>query len=425
MSKLPYKNYKNKSKKFHNQKNYNISNINESGFTFNSNINDEQIEPEWMKPETKKIENINQRFHKEILDYVNYITPKNETLTARQNTFNLFTKIVEKYRPDWKVFLFGSFSQNISTVFSDLDFLIVYGNKNSSQEYDIKEMYNLMNFLKKEEFSQNIRLAKARVPVLRATCTSTGINIDISINRENGCQAVEAIQKIIKKYKILRPSIITLKILLKKFNLNDPHSGGMNSFLLFHLVYFFFIQKLKEKNKDNNLELNNEVKIEDNNNSNKQPKDNLSMIKNNNTEYEKENELNYNKDNHEDYKEDNNNISNKNYKEEKNCTYEGNIGNFIILFLNFYGNEFDYKKYSLSLNGNNLGKMFLKDQRKDIECSNTISIESIIEKGKDVGNNCYNYPIIVKLFKAAYNMIQSEKEKDVCSILQSLGFPSL
>ena len=30
--------------------------------------------------------------------------------------------------------------------------------------------------------------------------------------------------------------------------LNEPHTGGMSSFLLFHLVYFFFIQY---KNTDN------------------------------------------------------------------------------------------------------------------------------------------------------------------------------
>jgi len=106
-----------------------------------------------------------------------------------------------------------------------------------------KEMYNLMNILKKEEFSKNIRLVKARVPILKATCTITGINIDISMNRQNGCHAALVIRKILKKYNILKPSIIILKILLTKFNLNESHSGGMNSYLLFHLVYFLLVHK--------------------------------------------------------------------------------------------------------------------------------------------------------------------------------------
>ena len=430
---MRHKNPKNKYQKSYLQKNNNINdNINDSGFIFNSTIEDEQKVPEWMTTETKNIQDINKRFHKEILDYVDYITPKNNSLVERQKTFELFTKIIQKYRPDWKVILFGSFSQNISTVFSDLDFLILYKNQNSSQEYELKEMYNLMNFLKKEEFSKNIRLAKARVPVVRATCTDTGINIDISINRENGYQAVEAIQKIINEYKILRPSIIILKILLKKFNLNDPHSGGMNSYLLFHLVYFFFIHKIKDKIKARNLDSNNNDKKEDNKYINKEElinsNENISHDEQNNAN-NSENENNDNNKNSEgndndDFKNKQNILfsNNNNYKE---YNYEMNIGHFIILFLKFYGYEFDYKKYGISLNKDNIGNCFIKDERKDMECSRTISAESIIEKGKDVGQNCFNYPIIVKLFKAAYNKIKSEKEKDICSFLQSLGFPSV
>ena len=138
--------YKKHSKKTNNI----IDDINKSGFIFNDSKEDEQKTPEWMNPETKDIQDTNKRFEQEILDYVEYITPKNNSLVKREKTFELFTKIVNKYRPDWKVFLFGSFKQNIATVFSDLDFLILYENKNSS-EYDLKEMYNLMNFLKKEE----------------------------------------------------------------------------------------------------------------------------------------------------------------------------------------------------------------------------------------------------------------------------------
>ena len=407
---------KNRNSKFkykkHSKKTNNIiDDINKSGFIFNDSKEDEQKNPEWMNPETINIQDTNKRFEQEILDYVEYITPKNNSLAKREKTFELFTKIVNKYRPDWKIFLFGSFKQNIATVFSDLDFLILYENKNSS-EYDLKEMYNLMNFLKKEEFSNNIRLAKAKVPVLRATCSATGINVDISVNRENGNQAVEALQTVLTKYSILRPSIIILKLLLKKFNLNDPHSGGMNSFLLFHLVYFFYIHKINEKNKEDNSDLNLDNKEKNKYfsfNVSNNPKINLSL----DDQISSNNSLNMVHDN-----------SSENNFENEEIDFE-NIGNFIYLFLKFYGYEFDYKRFGLCLNKNNFGNYYIKDERKDMECSKTISAESIIEKGKDVGLNCYNYPIIIKLFKEAYNIIKYEKEKNVCSILNSLGFPSI
>ena len=90
--------YKNKYQKSHNNKSNNINeNINESGFVFNSNKNEEEREPEWMKIETKNIKDVNKRFHAEIIDYVNYITPKNESLALRHKTFELFKNIVMKY----------------------------------------------------------------------------------------------------------------------------------------------------------------------------------------------------------------------------------------------------------------------------------------------------------------------------------------
>ena len=72
---MRHKNPKNKYQKSNLQKNNNINdNINDSGFIFNSTIEDEQKVPEWMTTDTKNIQDINKRFHKEILDYVDYIT---------------------------------------------------------------------------------------------------------------------------------------------------------------------------------------------------------------------------------------------------------------------------------------------------------------------------------------------------------------
>ena len=186
----------------------------------------------------------------------------------------------------------------------------------------------------------------------------------------------------------------------------------MNSFLLFHLVYFFYIHKINEKNKGDNDDLNLDNKEKNNYfsfNVSNDPKINLSLDEQNSSN----NSLNMVHDN-----------SSENNFENEEIDFE-NIGNFIYLFLKFYGYEFDYKRFGLCLNQNNFGNYYVKDARKDMECSKTISAESIIEKGKDVGLNCYNYPIIIKLFKAAYNIIKTEKEKNVCSILNSLGFPSV
>jgi DNA polymerase sigma len=416
--KKTYNNKYSKNHKFHKHHydNNNDNDDNEIQFIFNSeddNKNEKEI-PDWMKPETQKIENINERFNEEIIDYADYITPKGESLEIRQNTFKLFTEIIKKYRPEWKVALFGSYGQNTATIFSDLDFLILNGNE-SPNKNDLKEMYNLMNILKKEGFCNDIKLVKAKVPILKTTCIRTNINVDISMNKQNGRHAVSVIRKILNRYKFMKPCIIFLKTLLKKFNLNESHSGGMSSFLLFHLLYFLFVHKLNIKNngEKNEYDPNQKISIE-------------NIIDDINKDNDTSN-ININEINDTNNKEDNNNSISNNNKEDKEEgeKKEINIGNFILYFLKYYGNEFDYEKNGLSLNDDSFGIIFSKDERTDIVYNKAICVESIIEKRRDVGIGCYNYSKIVNLFKASYDKIKSEKQKNTFSILQTLGFPSI
>lgn len=514
----------NKKDKISNNLNFTINNItnnkNVQNFIFNSFYNNkkekEKEKPEWMSAETQKIQNINSRFNSEIYEYVNYIIPKNYSLSQRQNTKQRLINIIRKYQPQWKIFLFGSFSQNTSTVFSDLDFAII-SDADSSRKKDLNELIYIMKILRNDGFSRNIRLIKARVPILKATCSLTGINVDISVNRDNGYKAARIIRNILGKYKVLKPTIIILKILLKNNNLNDAHTGGMSSFLLFHLVYFFYItyQKRIQNGIYNNINVdNNDKEVKENNKSvrNNKNNDNLdnideegeededdyeedkemsldsnsdvkwdnkikkynshgiivtkgasstdeeeysnddsNIVKNGNsssnseedpkytekhTNYKNNNFRNYNKNDYEEEEDDDDeddednedeDYLTKNIEEEKNSHENDNtnIGHFFFNFLKFYGKEFDYRQLGFSLNENNFGETFFKVERSDMDCSDNICAESIQEQSVDVGKACYNYPKIAYLFKSSYDKIKIEKQRDTCSILQCLDFPTI
>ena len=477
---------------------------NNNPFIFNSLFDNKRQKegPEWMSQATKKIDNIETRFNKEIIEYADYIIPKNFSLSQRQNTRQRLKNIIKKYKPDWQIILFGSFSQNTSTVFSDLDFSVMSGT-DSSRKMDVNDLIYIMKILRNEGFSRNIRLIKARVPILKATCSLTGINVDISVNRDNGYKAAKIIRNILARYKLLRPSIIILKIMLKKYNLNDAHTGGMSSFLLFHLVYFFYLtyqkriqngiynnlfeieqnkSNISENNSNNNTtkedkefienkdeesefsyDSNSEFKsIKKNNNGHRiiiskaisssneedNSNDDSNLIKNGNSSSNSEDEQsleshsnyenrnNLNKKEEDEESEDDNNNTNEDYlikicnkkidEEEKNNEESNlNIGHFIFLFLKFYSIEFDYHQLGFSLNDNNFGVTFFKVERTDMDCSDNICAESIQDQGVDVGRTCYNYPKIVNLFRNAYKKIKIEKKRNTCSILQSLGFPTI
>ena len=495
--------------KISNHVNYNFNNIfnnnnNENTFIFNSffTTKSKKEKPDWMKEETQKVKNNYERFNKEIIEYVNYIIPKKNSLANRNYTQQRLINIIKKYQPSWKVVLFGSFSQNTSTVFSDLDFEVLSIDKNSTRRMDINELYYLQRILRNEGFSKNIRLIKARVPILKATCSQTGINVDISVNRDNGADAAKIIRNILKKYNILRPTLIILKILLKSHDFNEAHSGGMSSFLLFHLVYFFFLQfqkrlrlgigikdlnninnadSLSNNSKDNNSDDDEEEEDEDEedkevsydsnseykrNSKNKNSKSNESgnsgrgiiitktiastdedisndddsnILKNGNSssssDESKDKKLtdinHYNNTNEEESDEDEDDEEDEEdkKKEEKNNDDDDendlHIANFLFNFFDFYAKVFDYKNLGFSLNSHNFGETFFKLERQDMDYSNTISAESIQDKGIDVGRSCYNYPKIRNLFKNTYEKIKNEMAKNTLSILQSLGFPSI
>ena len=212
-------------------------------------MKDINTKPEWMKEETEKIEDVYMRFNQEILDYIDYISPKGWTNAKREITIDKLKQIIKSYNPNLNVILFGSYYQNTSTIFSDIDFTII--DNNSYISYEIGELYNLMKVLKFNGFSDDIELIDAKVPILKGTNSLTGIKFDISFNRLNGFEDSLLIKKIIEKHPIIRRAIIILKILLKINDLNEPYHGGMSSFLLFHLVYFFHLIFEDEINNNN------------------------------------------------------------------------------------------------------------------------------------------------------------------------------
>jgi len=212
-------------------------------------MKDINTKPEWMKEETEKIEDVYMRFNQEILDYIDYITPKGWTNAKREITIDKLKQIIQSYNPNLNVILFGSYYQNTSTIFSDIDFTII--DNNSYISYEIGELYNLMKVLKFNGFSDDIELIDAKVPILKGTNSLTGIKFDISFNRLNGFEDSLLIKKIIENLPIIRRAIIILKILLKINDLNEPYHGGMSSFLLFHLVYFFHLIFEDEINNNN------------------------------------------------------------------------------------------------------------------------------------------------------------------------------
>jgi non-canonical poly(A) RNA polymerase PAPD5/7 len=199
-----------------------------------------------------------------------------------------------------------------------------------------------------------MHLINIKLPILKGTHALTGMKIDISYNRMNGYEDSFFIKNILDENNIIQQAIIILKILLRENDLNEPYSGGMGSYLLFHLVYFFDIK----------------------------------------------------------------------CKNSKDMKYH-NVFSFLFLFFEYFGTKFDSHMYGISLNEENPGKIFYKYENYYMDDYHNICVEGINQRFVNIGGNCFNYEIIVELFKDSFHIIQNEKDKNTLSLLNKLGFPSI
>jgi non-canonical poly(A) RNA polymerase PAPD5/7 len=79
-------------------------------------------------------------------------------------------------------------------------------------------------------------IKSAKCPIIKLTDKQTGINVDISFNRENGIHCVHLVKQLMRKYPELKPLLLVLKCFLKSRQLNETYHGGVSSFLLTMLV---------------------------------------------------------------------------------------------------------------------------------------------------------------------------------------------
>ena len=125
---------------------------------------------------------------------------------------------------------------------------------------------------------------------------------------------------------------------------------------------------------------------------------------------------------------DENNNSEENSNEEIQKNEEQNnidIGDFILNFLYYYALKFNDQYYGIKVSDDDSCEIYIKANRFDMECSDSISVESIQESNMDVGKSCYNYNKIKRRFLEAYNKIKSGINNNNKSILQILNFPTI
>jgi DNA polymerase sigma len=144
--------------------------------------------PPWITEKTKAYSGT-LKLHHEILDFYEFIRPKEEENNIRRKTVDELKNTIRKKWPMWKVKVFGSFPNGLHLTDSDID-IVVFKNSGfnfSTDNYslydatmtDHQQLTEIYRYLLLTGFAKEIRYVDARVPILKVK-TKNGINLDIS-----------------------------------------------------------------------------------------------------------------------------------------------------------------------------------------------------------------------------------------------------
>ncbi|KAI7799276.1 terminal nucleotidyltransferase 4A [Triplophysa rosa] len=173
--------------------------------------------------------------HEEIMDFYNFMSPRPEEATMRQEVVDRIESIIKELWPSADVQIFGSFSTGLYLPTSDID-LVVFG------KWEKPPLQQLEQALRKhsvaEPYSIKV-LDKATVPIIKLTDQETEVKVDISFNVETGIKAASFIKEYVKKYTVLPYLIFVLKQFLLQRDLNEVFTGGISSYSLILMVISF------------------------------------------------------------------------------------------------------------------------------------------------------------------------------------------
>jgi len=308
----------------------------------------------WIKPDSicHKLNGM-LKLHYEILDFYDFIQLNKEEKELRENTFKDIKNIIEKKFSEYICKLYGSYRTGLSLPDSDIDILILSKDEKNADDIKsdklhkkLKEIYDVLSM--KDLFSQ-LELINAKVPIIRCVYKETNVQIDISLFHKDGVLAVETIEKINKVYPEIKPLMLLIKYALRQRQLNKIYKGGVSSFIIFSLL-FYYLSDIKKKGIDS-----------------KEPNKIITL------------------------------------------------GHLLLGFLSFYGYDFKYEKYKISIRNG----CFLSE-RTD-ESKNVLSLENF-QDGQDIGKSCYKYRNVIDVFKFARKSLYFP-DVPVVSYLKGFIFP--
>lgn len=222
-------------------------------------IENQSVKTPWHKPiqtlRRSERPEVARFLHREIQNYVRYITPNKMEIAARRFAVHRVFKCLKRCIDglSWRVF--GSCITELDLPTSDIDLVIYSSTFTVTPKSLRKAARELLRGGAVAAGSLKV-IAHARVPILKLKEKFTGIPIDISFNIESGIESLDSTKRLLSEHSAARTLIIILKHFLSMRGLNEPFTGGLGSYAVTCMVISFlqmhpFLQAHQIRGEDN------------------------------------------------------------------------------------------------------------------------------------------------------------------------------
>lgn len=197
-----------------------------------------------------------QWLHNEILDFYDYVKPRDFENQVREDLVKRIESVVRKSFPDLNVRAFGSFASGLYLPTADMDLVACstrflnggYANPQPTKSW----MYKFANCLKRNgiaiESSVTV-IAGSRVPLVKFVEKVTGLRVDVSFENDSGLLANNTFQVWKERYPAMPIIVSLIKQFLVMRDFSEVFSGGLGGYSVICLT-ITILRVLEERNGD-------------------------------------------------------------------------------------------------------------------------------------------------------------------------------
>ncbi|KAI0477553.1 hypothetical protein GGR56DRAFT_414254 [Xylariaceae sp. FL0804] len=196
----------------------------------------------WVTTDHSATPSMGTRLHKEIVDWFDYVRPRDFEEQVRQQMLDKLGAVVRKFWYDAKIYPFGSFMSGLYLPTADMDIAICSDSfiRGGAPKYATsKKLFQLRRHLEiwQVAYKNSIEvITKAKVPLLKYADDATGLKVDISFEKMDGHNAIKTFLAWRDKYPAMPALVAIIKHFLLMRGLNEPVNGGIGGFSVICMV---------------------------------------------------------------------------------------------------------------------------------------------------------------------------------------------